>query len=156
MKIKVVQLVVFFLALISQGCSTKVMFYHNEVEVAQDEAGVYTELKLNDDGTFEEYLYYSIGDSIEEIDYGTIINGSYTYQQDTLYLVYQTTENDSRELPTLIKGKYHEAYIKRKGELVKLQPVTYSSHFVNLILKKGKAKQLRSRSNYDQIIWKDN
>ncbi len=147
--------VVFALLTFLVACNSKNMFYHNETEVAPDEAGVYTELQLNKNGSFVEYLYYSIGDSLESIDFGTVILGNYTFETDTLYLIYSLPDS-SQPKNTTATVHYDEAYVLRKGKLAKLQPVTYSSHFVNLVMTPGKAERLRSRENYDSIIWKIN
>lgn len=144
------------LSFIFSACTNTQLFYSNEAEVAQDEAGVYTELKLNENGSFEEYMYYSIGGTDEDVDFGSVILGDYSFEKDTLFLVYTNYSKGNDNFPELINGKYHEAYVLRKGKLTKLQPVTYSSHFVNLVMNKGKAKQLRDRANYNDIIWKIN
>jgi hypothetical protein len=121
------------------SCQSTSFFYNESANET------YTELQLNSNGTFAEYFYYNLDDSLQNADFGNIIDGTYTEIGDTLYLVYQ---------PSIANATVEEVYLKSGVDLIKLEPVTYSHHFLNMVFTEGKSPKLRALKNYNSIAWK--
>ncbi|MFT5822031.1 MAG: hypothetical protein ACI8ZM_003287 [Crocinitomix sp.] len=135
------KLVVSLFTLICLYSCQSTSFFFNE-----SENDTYTELQLKSNGTFVEYIYFSVQDSLMAEDYGNIIDGTYKQVGDTLFLVYETiTENSA----------INEIYLKKGNDLIKLEPITYSHHYLNMLFAQGKSPQLRALPNYESITWKE-
>lgn len=127
------------------SCQTTTYYFH------ETPSRTYTELQLNKDGTFKEYIYLSVRDSLIQNDFGNVISGTYSYKSDTLLLKY---DNYSGVESTNATDRAEEVFIKDGKNLIKLAPITYSHHFLNMTFLSGKSKGLRSLEQYDAINWK--
>jgi hypothetical protein len=134
------KLVVSLVSLLFLFSCQSTAFFFNE-----SENETYTELQLKSDGTFIEYIYFNVQDSLMPIDYGNIIDGTYKQIGDTLFFVYDSP---------MVNSETNEVYLKKGMDLIKLEPVTYSHHYLNMVFAKGKSTQLRALPNYDSITWK--
>ncbi len=129
-----------FLIILMNSCQSTSFFFN------ESENETYTELQLKSNGTFVEYVYFSVQDSLMGEDFGNMIDGTYERIGDTLFLAY--TANTAN---TVAK----EVYLKTADDLIKLEPITYSHHFLNMVFAKGKSSKLRALPNYDSINWKE-
>lgn len=127
------------LAICLNSCQSTSYFYNESANET------YTELHLNSDGSFAEYFYFNVKDSVQAEEFGNIIDGAYEEVGDTLFLVYQ---------PTMMNSTLKEVYLKSGDDLIKLEPITYSHHFLNMVFTEGKSPKLRSLDDYNSIAWK--
>ena len=132
-------LFIVFFGLVLISCN-EVKYFNYEVN-----QNLYTELRLKSKGVFEEYIYFNVEDTVISDDFGNVISGNYEYSGDTLLLYYKDAD----------QKKEAEIYIKKGLNLVKLEPITYSHHFLNMIYISGKSEKLRDLPNYTTIIWKE-
>ncbi len=130
---------ILFLFIFITSCQSTSFFYN------ESENETYTELQLKSNGTFVEYVYFSVQDSLLGDDFGNVIDGTYYEIGDTLFLAYKSSTES-----TGVK----EVYVRNGNDLVKLEPITYSHHFLNMVFAKGKSSKLRELPNYDSINWK--
>lgn len=144
-----------FLALVNlvllAACGTT-KYYHSTL-VNTDQAGneTYIELQLFKDGTFNEYIYFGLNDSIDNSNEGLLVSGIYYEQQDTLYLTYSPADKIvDFPVDTTV---YRESYRITEEGLILLEPITYSYHLMNRKMVVGQSVKLRSLPHYATISW---
>ncbi|NOQ74729.1 MAG: hypothetical protein GQ574_22135 [Crocinitomix sp.] len=131
---------VFFLLIFMISCQSTSFFFN------ESENETYTELQIKSNGTFIEYVYFNVQDSLMADDYGNVIGGSYEQIGDTLFLVYGSVTE---------KSVINEVYLKKGNDLIKLEPITYSHHYLNMVFAQGKSPKLRALTNYESIRWRE-
>lgn len=133
------------------ACGTT-KYYHSTV-TDTDEVGheTYIELQLLKDGTFNEYIYFGLNDSIDNSNEGLLISGVYHEHKDTLYLTYSTALK-LIEIPD-DSTTYRESYKMTADGLILLEPITYSYHLMNRKMVVGQSTQMRSLPHYATIKW---
>lgn len=133
----------FFTLLITflNSCANTQYYHHNP----KSEEGVYTELLLNKNGSFEEYLYWEINDSLDNETFGIIITGTYEQKGDSLFLTYDSSSGNT---------EFDESYLVTENGLYKLEPITYSYHFLNMFLSPGESQKLHDLPDYKKIVWR--
>lgn len=132
-----------FMLLLLTSCGATNFFYHESPN------RTYTELQLKPDKTFEEFVYYDLQDELTDpADFGTRLIGTYSRKGDTLILAYN---GENGQIPA---SPVTEIYLLDKDNWVKLAPITYSHHFLNMTFAPGKSEALRGKSNYREISWK--
>lgn len=137
--------------LILVGCgATK---YYNSTVVNSNQAGneTYIEFQLLKDGTFKEYIYFGLNDSIDNSNEGLLISGTYFERKDTLFLSYSDAQK-LIEMPT-DSTTYRETYRITEEGLLLLEPITYSYHLMNRKMDKGQSIKMRELPNYATIEW---
>lgn len=134
----------FFFALtivLLTACASTQSYHHNP----KSEEGMYTELLLKKNGSFEEYLYWEINDSLDNETFGILITGTYERKGDSLFLTYDSGSGDT---------EFDESYLVTENGLYKLEPITYSHHFLNIFLSPGKSQKLHDLPDYKEIVWR--
>ncbi len=133
------------------ACGTT-KYYHSTVTDA-DQVGndTYIELQLLKDGTFNEYIYFGLNDSIDNSNEGLLISGVYYAHKDTLYLTYSPALN-LVEIPD-DSTIYRESYKITEDGLILLEPITYSYHLMNRKMVLGQSAKMRSLPHYATIKW---
>lgn len=139
-----------FTSILMGSCRSS-SYYHSEV-INQDKIGdkMFIELQLNKNGTFNEYIYFGINDSLDNANEGLIVSGTYTEKKDTLILSYET---DLKDLAIASEEQYEEIYVTTAEGLVLLEPITFSYHFLRRQLMNGQSTDLRSLPYYATIKW---
>jgi len=137
--------------LIFAGCGTTK--YYNSTVVNSDQAGneTYIEFQLLKDGTFKEYIYFGLNDSIDNSNEGLLISGTYYENKDTLFLTYSPGQKIV-ELP-IDTSTYCETYQITEDGLILLEPITYSYHLMNRKMIEGQSVKMRNLPNYVSIQW---
>lgn len=136
--------------LLLASCGATKYYYSEGVNRTQPEIETCIELQLHKNGTFDEYVYFVLNDTIDNVNEGRLISGTYTSRNDTLFLMYHDKDkvhsaDDSTD--------YHEIYLVEEERLILLAPITYSYHFLNQTLVPGKSKRIRVLPFYESIKW---
>lgn len=127
--------------------SSCVIYYSNNIVSEDGAQEIYTEYQLKKDGSFEEYIYRDLIEDEDGMDYGNKITGVYEKIGDTLFFTYQHNDTTHESEST------DEVYLIVDKGLQKLDPISYSYHFLHQTLKKEKASKLRDLPVYDSIVW---
>ena len=148
---RILLLIVLVSSIFLAACSTN-KYYHSTV-INSDQSGneAYIELQLLKDGSFNEYIYFGLNDSIDNANEGILIKGKYYQTKDTLFLTYSSTQNLNHvENHATV---YKETYLLNDEGLVLLDPITYSYHLLNRKMVLGQSAKLRSLPLYKSINW---
>ncbi|MDA7803222.1 hypothetical protein N8987_01425 [Crocinitomix sp.] len=131
---------------LSISMSSCVAYYSNNTVSKDGDQEIYTEYQLKRDGTFDEYIYRDLIEDEDGMDYGNKITGTYEKNGDTLFFSYNHNDPTHKKLSK-------EIYLIVDDGLVKLDPISYSYHFLHQTLNKEKASKLRELPVYESIIW---
>jgi hypothetical protein len=130
------------------SCRSVDYYHYNPANDSNEAYGMYTELCLHKNGEFEEYLYWSVQDSVDQTNDGVLIKGTFEKSGDTLKLWY-SFEGDVAE------NSRYEFFLMKGNGLYLIEPVRYSYQFLGKVLSPGKSETLRGLPNYTTVEWKD-
>ncbi len=148
---RILNLVVTLSLFLFVSCGATV--YYNSTVTNLNQAGneTYIEFQLLKDGSFKEYIYFGLNDSIDNSNEGLLISGTYFERKDTLFLSYSDAQK-LIEMPTDLET-YRETYKITEEGLVLLEPITYSYHLMNRKMDRGQSIKMRNLPNYATIQW---
>lgn len=148
---RILLLIVLVSSNVIAACGTTKYYHSTVINVNESGKEAYIELQLLKDGSFIEYIYFGLNDSIDNANEGFCITGNYHQTKDTLLLTYSSAQNLRRAASAATV--YKEIYLITDEGLVLLDPITYSYHLLNRKMVLGQSTKLRSLPHYTSINW---
>ena len=148
---RILLLIVLVSSTVLAACGTTKYYHSTVINANQSGSEAYIELQLLKDGSFNEYIYFGLNDSIYNANEGIRITGKYLQTKDTLFLTYSSAQN--LKLVETDATVYKETYLITDEGLVLLDPITYSYHLLNRKMVLGQSAKLRSLPHYTSINW---